>query len=133
MSFGSLAFGWYSDTTITQTATTIAIFAGNNQSAPGGHPVARLPTVIVRDQNGNPMVGVVVTFAVVSGGGTATGLTPTTDSNGLASVGSWTLGVVPGANTLSATLAGVSGSPLTFTATSGLGLTQRARWRHMGA
>ena len=59
-----------------------------------------------------------VTFAVASGGGSATGLTPTTNAGGIATVGSWTLGASPGANTLTATTsAGITGSPLTFSAT----------------
>jgi len=41
-----------------------------------------------------------VTFAVATGGGSATGLTATTNVSGIATVGSWTLGTTVGSNTL---------------------------------
>ncbi|HEU4641454.1 MAG TPA: filamin/ABP280 repeat domain-containing protein [Gemmatimonadaceae bacterium] len=92
--------------------------AGDNQSATVGTAVAIAPSVRVTDAFGNNVPGVTVTFAVQSGGGSVTGATPTTDANGVATVGSWTLGPTAGTNTLSATAAGLSGSPVTFTATA---------------
>jgi hypothetical protein len=65
--------------------------------------------------------GASVTFAVASGGGVATGLNPTTDVNGLAAVGSWTLGTTVGSNTLTASSGSLTGSPVTFTATGVVG------------
>ena len=62
------------------------------------------------------MPGATVTFAVTSGGGNVTGATQTTNSAGIATVGGWTLGSIPGTNTLTATVSGLT--PLTFTATS---------------
>src|SRR2546430_6529639 len=44
-----------------------------------------------------------------------------TDANGIARVGSWTLATTAGANTLTATSAGLTGSPVTFTATGTAG------------
>ncbi len=99
-------------------ATTIAVSAGNSQSASIGTAVATPPAVIVTDAGGNPIAGRSITFAVASGGGSATGLSATTNSSGIATVGSWTLGSTLGANTLTATSAGLTGSPLTFTATA---------------
>jgi len=61
------------------------------------------------------VAGVIVTFAVVSGDGVITGGTPTTDANGVATVGSWKPGRY-GANSLTATAPGATGSPLTFEA-----------------
>jgi len=93
--------------------------AGTNQVAVQGTAVAQQPTVKVTDANGNPVVGASVTFAVLLGGGSATGLNQVTDVLGLAVVGSWTLG--SGApNTLRATVtgSGVTGNPVTFTAQS---------------
>jgi hypothetical protein len=72
--------------------------------------------VVVKDLYGNPKSGVAVTFAVTSGGGSITGAAQVTNANGVAAVGSWTLGPVAGTNTLTATSAGLSGSPVTFTA-----------------
>ncbi|MFO0270526.1 MAG: beta strand repeat-containing protein [Gemmatimonadota bacterium] len=96
-------------------AATLAIDAGNAQSATVGTAVAVAPRVLVTDANGNPVAGVNVTFAVASGGGSVTGSSATTDANGRAGVGSWTLGTTAGANTLSASSGPLS--PVSFTAT----------------
>ncbi len=96
----------------------ISIQAGNNQSAIVSTAVPIPPSVLAQDAFKNPLPGFAVTFAVGAGGGSITGANPTTQPSGLATVGSWTLGPNPGANTLLATGAGLSGSPLTFTATS---------------
>lgn len=98
-------------------ATQIAISAGNGQSAVVGATVAIPPSVIVRDASNNPVAGVLVTFAIASGGGSLTGASQTTNATGIATVGSWTLGAPAGANTITAASAGLTGSPLTFTAT----------------
>lgn len=90
--------------------------AGDNQSAEPGTPVAVAPAVTVRDAIGNPTAGVVVTFAVASGGGSVTGATATTNSAGVATVGSWTLGPGAGINTLTASSPGIG--TVTFTASA---------------
>ena len=64
---------------------------------------------------GNPISGAAVSFTATPGD-TITTPTATTDGTGLATVGSWTLGPAPGTNTLTATASGLSGSPVTFTA-----------------
>ncbi len=102
-------------------ASTIAINAGNNQSATVNTSVATLPSVKVTDVNSNPVAGVSVTFAVGSGGGSITGATTTTNALGIATVGSWTLGTTAGPNTLTATSGTLSGSPVTFTVTGTAG------------
>ncbi|MFN0150356.1 MAG: clostripain-related cysteine peptidase [bacterium] len=104
--------------TATPVATTIALSAGNNQSAPSGTPVAVAPAVIVRDQFGAPFPGAIVTFAVATGGGSVAGAIDTTDASGIARAGSWTLGPAAGANTLTATAPGLAGSPVLFSATA---------------
>src|SRR5438105_10450690 len=86
-----------------------------------GTAVATPPSVIVRDATNNPVQGVGVTFAPASGGGSVTGAEQTTNSSGIATVGSWTLGTTAGANTLTASAAGLTGSPVTFTATGTAG------------
>jgi adhesin/invasin len=98
-------------------AALIAINGGNNQNATAGTIVAIAPSVKVTDANGNVVSGATVTFAVASGGGSITGGSATTNASGIATVGSWTLGSAAGANTLTATLTGVSGQSVTFTAT----------------
>ncbi len=102
-------------------ATSVAIAAGDGQSATVGNAVAVAPLVLVADQYGNPVAGVQVTFAVEAGGGFVTGPVDTTGSDGLASVGSWTLGATAGANAVSATTPGLTGSPLSFAATGTAG------------
>jgi len=96
------------------------------QSATAGGPVGTLPSVVVKDANGNPVAGVSVTFAVASGGGTVNGAGTTVDVTtgtlGVATVGSWTLGPSAGTNTLRATATSVSGS-VTFTATGTITVT----------
>ena len=105
-------------------ATAVAISAGDNQAAIQGTSVATQPTVRVTDAGGNPVSGVAVTFAVIGGGGSITGVNQVTDALGLASVGSWTLG--NGAtNLLRATVtgAGIAGNPVTFTAQAATQIT----------
>jgi adhesin/invasin len=100
-------------------AAQVVPIVGTDEAAVQGTAVANPPTVRVTDSSGNRVVGVAVTFQVLQGGGTATGLTQVTDAQGQAAVGSWTLG--SGApNTLRATVAGsgITGNPVTFTAQS---------------
>lgn len=92
----------------------ILAIAGDGQLALVGAALASLPSVRVRDAAGNPVAGVSVAFAVASGGGNVTGATPVTDANGVATVGSWTIGTLAGTNTLTATVGGLT---RTFTAT----------------
>ena len=77
--------------------------------------VAATPTVRVTDARGNTIAGVEVRFATGPESGTITGAVDTTDAQGLASVGSWQLGVKAQAQTLTATVEGIA--PATFTAT----------------
>ena len=88
-------------------ATMVANSATEVSGAPGA-PVSPPPSVVVLDQDGNPVAGATVTFAVESGGGSVTGATPTSNESGIATVGSWTLGAAPATNTLVATTEGVS-------------------------
>jgi len=75
------------------------------------------PSVRVTDADGDPVEGATVTFAVASGGGSVTGAQQTTGADGVATVGSWTLGDTPGANSLTASVSAGSASAQTFTAT----------------
>jgi hypothetical protein len=101
------------------TPAAVVAQAGDNQTMATGATVTVAPTVLVRDAFNNPVANTGVTFAVASGGGTLTGASQATDVNGLATVGSWTLGSGPGANTLTATVtgSGITGNPVTFHAT----------------
>lgn len=110
-------FGTFSATAVAGPAAIMKSASGDGETTGVGVAVAIPPTVLVTDQYGNPVAGSAVGFAVASGGGNLTGSGPTTGANGTAAVGSWTLGATAGANTLTATSAGLTGSPLTFTAT----------------
>jgi len=100
--------------------TNIAALAGNNQPGLAGYGVNIRPAVRVTNASSNPVPNVTVTFAVASGGGSVTGGTATTNANGVAQVGKWTLGASAGINTLTATVAGagIAGNPFTFTDTA---------------
>lgn len=108
-------------TTITATATagaaaSMTVQAGNAQTGLAGTAVAVAPAVRLTDQHGNPVSGAPVTFAVTSGGGSVSGSTVQTNAEGVAAVGSWTLGPAAGAQTLQATSGSLA--PVTFTATA---------------
>ncbi len=116
---GSLTPVTFTATATQGPAAIVSIDAGDGQSATVGTAVTTAPRVLVTDLGGNPVSGEPVTFAVASGGGSATGASATTDGAGLASVGSWTLGTTAGSNTLTATVSGLT--PVTFTATGTAG------------
>jgi hypothetical protein len=97
-------------------AAAIEKSSSDPQGSIGGHATPA-PRVRVVDQYGNPVSGAAVTFAVTSGGGSVSGASSTTDTAGLATVGSWKMGPQAGANTLTATAAGVAGS-IVFNATT---------------
>lgn len=98
-------------TTFVATATTvglpsIAIEAGQDQTAPVSMNVPVALAARVRDAQGQPVSGVAVTFTVVSGGGTLTGSPATSDASGIARVGAWRLGPTAGTQTVTATAPG---------------------------
>jgi Bacterial Ig-like domain (group 1)./Bacterial Ig-like domain (group 2). len=98
--------------------TTIAGFAGNNQTGTAGGFIALKPSVLVTDANANPVSGFTVTFTPASGSGSVTGASAVTDAAGIATVGSWKFGTTAGPQSLSATASGLAGSPVVFNATT---------------
>ena len=92
---------------------TLTRISGDGQKGTAGARLAEPFAVSVLDQNGNPLAGTEVTFAVTAGGGTLSATTVTTDADGRASA-VLTLGSAPGANTVTAAAAGLD--PVTFTA-----------------
>jgi adhesin/invasin len=91
----------------------VTIQSGNNQSAPAGSPLSAAPSVLVRDQFGNPVSGVTVTFVATSGNGSVLGGTQTTNAAGVAAAGGFTLGANPGTNTFEARVAGLPAAVFT--------------------
>jgi Bacterial Ig-like domain (group 1) len=78
-------------------------------------PVGTPPQVRVVDRFGNPVPNVAVNWQVLVGEGQVPASTTLTDSAGLATT-EWDLGNWRGQQKLSASLDGVSGSPVVFTA-----------------
>ena len=115
---GAVTPAVFTATAVAGPAARMTLQAGGNQSAPIGTAVAVAPSVRITDANNNVVAGVSVAFAVATGGGTVSDATPVTNTDGVAAVGTWTLGAVPGANTLTATSGSLTGSPVTFTATA---------------
>jgi VCBS repeat-containing protein len=103
--------------------TTIELASGNNQSATAGTALPNPLVVRVTDANDNPVANVGVTWAAQVGGSVSEATTAT-DANGLAQV-TRTLGVLPGTYTTTATVEGLSGSPVTFTSTALVGAPDR--------
>ena len=106
---------------VTFTATGLAVprtltkVSGDEQEGPAGAALPEPFVIEVRDQNGSPLAGATVTFAVTAGEGTLSATSATTDAEGRAST-TLTLGRTPGPNTVTATVSGLD--PVTFTATA---------------
>lgn len=100
-------------------ASAIAVQGGNNQTAITGALLPQPVAVRVTAADGVPVAGVSVGFAA-NNGGLAGAANVVTDANGVAAT-TWRLGALVGAQTLTATAAGLTGSPVTFSATALVG------------
>ena len=100
-------------------AVSMVAVSTTSQTAPAGANVVNPPSVAVRDAAGIPVAGVQVTFTVTLGGGSVTGSPATTNASGIATLTSWKLGNVAGANTVTATATGLPA--VIFNATGGAG------------
>lgn len=105
-------------------ALTVPSGTPANQQGIAGTPVGTAPQVRIADRFGNPVSGVNVTWAIVSGGGTLNGTTAATvvvatNAQGISALTAWHLGATAGANSVRATATGtgITGNPATFTAT----------------
>lgn len=92
--------------------------SGDAQSATVGLPLAN-PIQVVVTEGGSPSAGTTITWSTAAGGSLIPASGPT-GADGIASA-EWTLGTASGAQTAGATLAGATGSPVTFTATAAAG------------
>lgn len=98
-------------------ASAIAANGATTFTGTAGQPLAgALPSVKVTDAGGHPVAGIAVTFVAAAGNGMLSGALQTTDGNGIATLGGWILDPTPGANTVNASAAGVTGT-VAFTAT----------------
>jgi adhesin/invasin len=98
---------------------SLATFAGDAQIAAPGSAVPIPPAVKVLDVHGNAVPNVPVTFSVYNGLGSITGENAMSNSAGIATVGSWTLGPIAGTQTLRATAEGASDLYITAQAATG--------------
>lgn len=97
---------------------SIAIAAGDGQTATAAQAVTVAPQVRLLDANAQAVAGATVTFSVTGGAGVVAGGTPVTDTLGLAAVTSWTLGTTAGPNALRAVVVeGLDTLEVTFSAT----------------
>ncbi len=99
---------------------------GDNQVGVAGSPLAQHITVKVTDEHGTPLRGVTVAFEVTAGGGNLGSPADLTDTEGFARA-AWTLGSEPGIGTqqATATIAGTSIAPVTFSARAASQLVKR--------
>ena len=94
--------------------TSFTLVSGNNQSAHPNTKLAKSLVVSVKDQYGNPVSGVTVTFSDNGAGGILSTTTPVTTSTGQATV-TYTTGPTTGTVTISASTSTLG--PLNFTET----------------
>jgi hypothetical protein len=95
---------------------TLAGASSLNRAGRRGLELADPLVVRVADRFGNPVGGATVTWAVTAGDGRLSGGQVPTDADGSAEV-TWELGDRVGVQKATASIAGVIGSPVTFTAT----------------
>jgi plastocyanin len=99
-------------------AAALAKVSGDDQGGRVGTAAGSPIVVRVNDQFGNPVSGAAVAFAVTAGSATLGTPDDDTGADGRAQTG-FTFGATPGSITITATAAGLAGSPQTFTAESG--------------
>ena len=106
----------YIEYSVAGPASSIAVSAGNNQSAPAGTQLPQALTVFVADQYGNPVSGNSVTFSDGGAGGSFSNPNPGVSGTDGTVTQFYTLPKVPGTITINATATGVS-NPAIFTET----------------
>jgi adhesin/invasin len=100
-------------------AANLVEVSGGGQSATAGSTLADSLIVRVTDAANNAVAGVAVTWTV-AGGGSVSDATTVTGADGRTGV-RHTLGAVAGAQSATAAVAGLTGSPITFTSTATVG------------
>lgn len=101
-------------------AASIEAVSSTTISGSAGQPAPQSPTVRVLASDGSRVQGAIVRFRVTAGLGTLEFSDVTSDANGLASSGTWTLGPQPGDQTVTASVDGVTPS-IIFTSNTGPG------------
>ncbi|HEV2147922.1 MAG TPA: Ig-like domain-containing protein, partial [Longimicrobiaceae bacterium] len=101
-------------------AAGVFAVSGDGQTGTVGGALPGQPAVRMADAHGNPIAGATVEWRVTVGGGTVSPASGRTDDSGLART-AWTLGTVPGSNTLQALSPEAPGSLAVFRATASPG------------
>ncbi|MDH5315008.1 MAG: hypothetical protein OEW44_00895 [Gemmatimonadota bacterium] len=91
---------------------------GAGQFAVVRRPVPKPVRIQVTDLFGHPLGAIPVKVSVSQGGGTISDSAATTDASGFATLGTWTLGPVPGSNRIR-TVAGSAAADILATGTAG--------------
>ncbi len=94
---------------------TVQAASALSQNGFTGNAAPQPPAVVVRDQSGNPIAGVSVSFTASAAGGSISPATKVTGSDGVARATTWTLGPTVGTNTVAARVNGLATS-VVFTA-----------------
>jgi len=117
-SFAALAalLGCHSPDALDAWPARLVIASPTAQTGLTGFGVNLPPAVRLVDADGHPIAGAKITFTRTQGGGTLTGAVATTDADGVATLGAWS--ITAGANGLTASIpAPFRVDPVSFTAT----------------
>jgi sugar lactone lactonase YvrE len=99
---------------------SLVVVSGNDQTGPAGSTLPNMLVVKVLDAASNPVAGVPISLTVTAGGGSFQPVSPKTGPNGQAPF-TWTLGSSTGANSATASVAGLT--PVTLSAIASAPLT----------
>lgn len=91
---------------------SLTAIPGVSTQGEAGQLVQVPPGVAVKDAAGSPVGGVSVTFTIISGGGSLGGANVTSHGDGIARLGSWTLGSTLGQQQVQAAVTGLT--PVVF-------------------
>jgi len=103
--------------TVALPASKLELESGNAQTGSVLAPLADSIVLRTLASDDVPVEGVIVQFAVATGGGNVAVATDTSDADGRVMT-RWTLGASLGAQSITATSVGLTGSPFTITATA---------------
>jgi adhesin/invasin len=96
-------------------SASLQVVSGDQQSALANRALAQPIVVRSLDQFGNSVPNAMISFSVQSGGGNLAVTADTTNAQGEAQLSGWTLGSIPGPNTV---LAAVPGTPASVVLTA---------------
>jgi plastocyanin len=107
----------FSASAVAGAAATMSAAGGNGQTGATGTALTSPLQVRIVDQFGNPVSGTAVAWASTTAGGSVTPTTSSSNTQGLAATVQ-TLPGTAGPASVTATAAGLAGSPVTFTSTA---------------